>query len=160
MKRQNALFAYILIGIGLFFLVRELKVPIFTDFYSWQTLLIIIGSAFLIYSYQSKNYQHIFTGTLILGIGIHLHGVEHYSFWIDHWGIYVIILGLAFLLRSIKIKSGFFLGFLFLGIGGLAVFSEQFNRYFHWMNDLSHFIERFWPILLILLGIVLLRKNK
>src|SRR5690625_3347391 len=83
-NKQNSLIAYIIIGIGIFFLLRELRLPILTDFYSWQTLLIVIGAAFLISSYRGRNYEQIFTGVLLLGIGIHLHGVGHYSFWINH----------------------------------------------------------------------------
>ena len=99
MKKQNALFAYILIGIGVFFLLRELKLPIFTDFYSWQTLLIVIGLAILIHSYRSHSYENILAGGIILGIGIHLHGRANYAFWIDHWAVYLLIIGAAFLLR-------------------------------------------------------------
>lgn len=160
MKKQNPLLAYILIGIGVFFLLRELKIPIFTDFYSWQTLLIIVGGAFLIHSYRSHAYEHIFTGILILGIGIHLHGVQHYSFWIDHWGVYLVILGLAFLFRFFKSKAGLLPGTLFLVMGILLIYSQQFNQYFYWISDLLALIENFWPILLIALGFIWLRKGK
>lgn len=160
MKRQNSLLAYILIGIGLFFLLRELKLPILTDFYSWQTLLIIIGVVFLFYSYQSKSYNHILTGFVILGIGIHFHGINHYGFWIDHWGVYFIIVGFAFLIRYFKTKSGLFIGLSLLLIGILFIYSQSFDQYFYWMNDLIALIERFWPILLIIFGIFLLRRNR
>lgn len=159
MKKQNPLLAYILIGIGIFFLIRELKLPIFTNFYSWQTLLIVIGIAFLIHSYRGKNYEQIFTGVLLLGIGIHLHGLENYNFWIDHWAIYIVIIGLAFLLRYLKTKSGLLMSILLLGLGILLIFSSQFNTYFYWINDIFRLAERFWPILLIIFGIVLLRKK-
>lgn len=159
MKRQNGLFAYILIGIGIFFLFRELKLPIFTNFYSWQTLLIIIGLAFLVHSYRAKNYEQIFIGVLLLGVGIHLHGKVNYSFWIDHWAVYLVIVGLAFLIRYLKTKSGLLMGITFLGVGILLIYSTQFSAYFYWINDLFSLLERFWPVLLIILGIVLLRKK-
>lgn len=159
MNRENRLLAYILIGIGLFFLLRELKLPILTDFFSWQTILIIVGIAFLLYGFRSKYYNHLFTGTIILGVGLHLHGVEHYRFWIDHWGVYLIIIGLAFLFRYTKTKSGLLSGLLFLGVGILFIYSRQFNQYFHWLYDLFALVERLWPVLLIVLGIFLLRKK-
>lgn len=160
MKNQNSLLAYILIGIGLFFLLRELKLPIITDFYSWQTLLIIVGLAFLVHSYRSKSYDQIFIGVLILGIGIHLHGVVHYSFWIDHWGVYLVIIGAAFILRYFKTKSGLLPGAALLVLGGLLIYSRQFNEYFYWMYDLLSLIERFWPVLLIIIGFIWLKKGK
>lgn len=160
MKKQNALFAYILIGIGLFFLFRELRLPIFTDFYSWQTLLIIIGAAILIHSYRSKSYENIFIGVLIFGVGIHLHGVENYSFWINHWAVYLVIIGLAFLLRAMKTKSGLLTGVIFLAIGVLLIYSQKFSAYFSWIYDIFALLDKFWPIVLIIVGIILLRKGK
>lgn len=160
MKKQNALLAYILIGIGVFFLLRELRLPIFTNFYSWQTLLIIVGLAILIYSYRSHSYENIFIGVLIFGVGIHLHGKVNYGFWIDHWAIYIVIIGLAFMLRYLKTKSGLLPGVIFLAIGFVLLFSDRFNIYFTWVNDIFVLIERFWPLLLIILGFVLLRKGK
>lgn len=160
MKKQNALFAYIIIGIGVFFLLRELKLPIFTDFYSWQTLLIIVGLAILIHSYRAPNYDNIFIGTLIFGVGIHLHGKENYSFWIDHWAVYLVIIGAAFLLRYLKTKSNLLIGLIFLALGLLLIYSGQFNVYFSWVYDLIALLERFWPILLIVVGFILLKKGK
>lgn len=160
MKKQNALFAYILIGIGLFFLFRELRLPIFTDFYSWQTLLIIIGAAILIHSYRSKSYENIFIGVLIFCVGIHLHGVENYSFWVDHWAVYLVIIGLAFLLRAMKTKSGLLTGVIFLAAGVLLIYSQKFSAYFSWIYDIFALLDKFWPIVLIIVGIILLRKGK
>lgn len=160
MTKQNTLLAYLLIGIGVFFLFRELRLPIFTDFYSWQTLLIIIGTAILIYSYRTKNYKSISIGFIIAGIGIHLHGQANYSFWINHWAVYFIIIGAAYLLRWMKAKSGLLIGVVFLSLGVMLLYTKQFNAYFEWVNDLFVIIERFWPILLIIFGLFLMRKNK
>lgn len=160
MKKQNSLIAYILIGLGIYFLLRELRVPIFTDFYSWQTLLIILGIAFLLHSYRSGTHEHIFTGVLLFGIGIHLHGVQHFDFWIDHWGVYLVIIGLALLFRYLKTRSGLLAGTLFLVIGMLLIYSQQFNEYFFWIDDAVSIVERFWPVLLIILGLVWLRRGR
>ena len=83
MKKQHILSAYILIGLGVYFLIRQLELTLFANFYSWPTFLIIIGIAFLIYSYTTKEYNNIFTGVLLLGLGIHFHGLENYDFWFD-----------------------------------------------------------------------------
>ncbi|NAP01314.1 hypothetical protein FRY77_35830, partial [Halomonas sp. MG34] len=123
MKKQNALPAYILIGIGIFFLLRQLKLPIITDFYSWQTIIIIIGLALLIHSYTSKSYHNLFSGSVLLGIGIHLHGIQHYDFWIDHWAVYPLIIGIAFLVRRTKVKQGLFPGVILTAVSILLIFS-------------------------------------
>lgn len=160
MKKQNAFAAYLLIGVGAFFLLKQLKVPILTDFYSWQTLLIIVGLALLIHSYTSKHYQNLFTGTIILGLGIHFHGVSHYAFWIDHWAVYPLIIGIAFIVRFIHTKHGLFPGLLLITIAIIMIFSIQLPIWFNWIYIVIDFIEKFWPILLIVLGIYLLTKKK
>ncbi|RDW21649.1 hypothetical protein CWR45_01895 [Oceanobacillus chungangensis] len=160
MKKQNALLAYILIGIGIFFLLRQLKIPILTDFYSWQTFLIVIGLALLIHGYSAKHYQNLFSGTIVLGVGIHLHGLAHYSFWIDHWAVYVLIVGIAFIIQYSKTKNGLFPGVLLILLSLLLIFSNRLAINLTWLNDIIHFIERFWPIILIIIGFYLLQKKK
>ncbi|BAC14027.1 LiaI-LiaF-like domain-containing protein [Oceanobacillus iheyensis] len=160
MKKQHSLIAYLFIAIGVYFLFRELKLPFFTDFYSWQTLLMIIGIGVLIHSYTTRTYNNLFAGTLILGIGIHLHGVKHYHFWIDHWGVFPLIIGLALLVRYSKTKKGLLSGIVIVIIGLLFIFSDQLSYYTEWMNPITNLLDRFWPILLILLGFFMLRKPK
>ncbi|WP_342039395.1 LiaI-LiaF-like domain-containing protein [Gracilibacillus kekensis] len=158
--KKNGLVAFLLIGIGLFFLLRELRLPILTDFYSWPTLLILIGAAFLIYSFSSKDFKNVFPGVVLLGLGIHFHGLTHYSFWIDHWGMYTFIVAIAFLIRAIKTKKGSIPGIILLIISIFAIFVENQPGWFGWINQIMYWIERFWPVLLIGLGVYLLLKKK
>ncbi|MGY0693163.1 LiaI-LiaF-like domain-containing protein [Virgibacillus sp. FSP13] len=160
MKKQNSFAGYLLIGLGAFFLLRELKLPIVTDFYSWTTLLIIIGFALLIHSYSSKDYQNLFTGTIILGLGIHFHGVNHYTFWIDHWAVYPLIVGIAFIVRYLRTKKGLLPGVILVAISLLLIFSIRLPVWFDWIYTIVDFIERFWPIVIIIIGIYFLKKRK
>nr|WP_029191198.1 DUF5668 domain-containing protein [Ornithinibacillus scapharcae] len=159
MKNKNTLTAYILIGIGAYFLFRQLKLPIFTDFYSWPTILIIIGLALLVYGFQSKDYNHLFNGTIILGLGLHFHGTRHYSFWIDHWAMYPLIVGIAFLVRYLKTKQGLIPGLILIIFSCVLIFSINMPSWFGWFYDIVHFINLYWPIVLIGLGIFLLKKK-
>lgn len=160
MKKQNLFVAYLLIGIGIYFLLKQLHVPIFTNFYSWPTLLIIIGSALLLHSYSSKDYQNLFSGTILLGLGIHFHGLEHYSFWIDHWAVYPFIIGIAFIVRYLRTKRGLFVGIILVGISSLMIFSITVPTWFRWIYTLIDLLEKFWPIAIIVLGIYFLMKKK
>ncbi|WP_174613955.1 LiaI-LiaF-like domain-containing protein [Virgibacillus ihumii] len=160
MKKRNTFAAYLLIGVGIYFLLRKLEIPIITDFYSWPTLLIIIGIALLLYSYTANDYQHLFSGTLILGIGVHFHGVTHYNFWIDHWAVYLLIVGIAFIVRAIRTKKGFLLGIVLIGLAILFIFSIQLPGMFDWVYEVADLLETFWPIFLIGLGIYWLKRKK
>ncbi|WP_350308630.1 LiaI-LiaF-like domain-containing protein [Gracilibacillus phocaeensis] len=158
--KKNGLMAYLLIGIGVFFLLRELHLPILTDFYSWPTLFILIGAAFLIYAFNSKEYKQIFPGVVLLGFGIHFHGLAHYPFWIDHWGMYTLIISLAFLIRAFKTKKGVVPGLLLLALSLFVMFVNQQPGWFSWVYQGMNWLERFWPVLLIAIGFYLLLKKK
>ncbi|GAA0601330.1 hypothetical protein GCM10009001_17550 [Virgibacillus siamensis] len=160
MKKRNTFAAYLLIGVGIFFLLRKLEIPIITDFYSWPTLLIIIGLALLLYSYTTNDYQHLFSGTLILGIGIHFHGMTHYEFWIDHWAVYLLIVGIAFIVRAIRTRKGFVMGVILIGLAIMFIFSFKLPGKFDWVYDITAVLESFWPLFLIGLGVYWLKKKK
>ncbi|GGP13610.1 LiaI-LiaF-like domain-containing protein [Oceanobacillus neutriphilus] len=159
MKKKHSLLAYLCIGVGIFLLLRELRIPFFVDFYSWQSLLIVIGLGVIIHSYTTRTYQNLFIGTLLFGVGIHLHGIKHYSFWVDDWSVYLIIIGLAFIIRYTKTKKGFFSGIFFILAGLLFLFAEQLSIYTSWLEPIVLLLERFWPVLLILLGIIMLKRK-
>lgn len=160
MRKQNSFAAYILIGIGFYFLIKQLNLPILTDFYSWPTLLIIVGIALLIHSYAAKDYQNLFSGTVVLGLGIHFHGLNHYSFWIDHWAMFPLIIGIAFIVRFLRTKNGLLPGIILIGVSMLMIFSIDVPEWLSWIYIVIDFLEQFWAIALIVLGIFLLKKKK
>ena len=160
MKKGNTFIAYLLIIIGLFFLLRQLKIPILTNFYTWQTMLIIIGSILLFYSFFKGHGKYLFSGTILLGLGIHFYGIEHYHFWSHHWGMYTLIIGLAFIVRALKTRKGYIIGILLLIFSIAMIFSDTLNSYFYWLHDIVDIIVSYWAILLILFGFYMLRKKK
>jgi len=160
MKKQHALSAYVLIGLGIYFLIQQLNLTFFQQFYSWPTFLMIIGIAFLIYSYSAREYQHIFTGVLLLALGIHFHGLENYSFWFDHWSAYALIVGIAFFIRFIKTRSGLIPAAILIGISLLMIFSVTLPAWFNWIYGVADFLETFWPVALIAIGLYLLKFKK
>lgn len=162
MKNQNILVAYILIGTGIYFLIKQLNLALFANFYTWSTFLIIIGISFLIYSFTQKQFESVFIGILLLGLGIHFHGLENYLFWFDHWSVYSLIVGLAFLGRFFYTKKGLLHALIFIGIAILMIFSITLPSWFQWIYGVIQFLETFWPVALILIGVYMLlfRKSK
>ncbi|QTM99987.1 hypothetical protein ERJ70_12200 [Sediminibacillus dalangtanensis] len=160
MKKQNIFTGFLLIGIGCYFFLQQFQIPFFTDFYSWPTLLMIIGIVFLFHSYFSKEYKNLFPGTILLGLGLHFFGLRHYGFWIDHWGVYPLIIGIAFLIRFQKTKSGLLPGLLLLGIALFAIYSINKPGWFNWINETASLLESFWPLLLIAIGGYLIYRKK
>lgn len=159
MNKQHSLVGFLLIGLGLYFFLRHLNIPELSVFYSWPALVSIIGLAFLLHSYMTKDYSNLFTGTLITGLGLHFLAVNHVAFWMDHWGIYLIIIGIAFLIQYQKTKTGLLPSLIFLGIGLFAVFAPSRPGWFQWVQQIFLLIEQFWPLVLIVFGIFLLKKK-
>src|SRR5699024_12440909 len=115
MKNQNTFFGYLLIGIEIFYLLHHLDFAFLQDYYSWPTLLVISGVVFVIHSYKENEFQHIFTGTLLIGLGIQLHGLEQYDFWLDQWSVFSLIVVLALLMRFVKTKKELVLSWSLIG---------------------------------------------
>lgn len=148
-----------LIAVGLYFLLKQFNIPFLSTFTSWPTLLMLIGVVFLLNSYSSKDYGNLFSGVLILGLGIHFHGLQNYPNWIDHWAVYSFIIGIAYLVRFIKTRNGLIPGIILVGFSSIMVFSITIPSWFNFVYLLSDFLEKYWPIAIIILGIYILRKK-
>lgn len=149
-----------MIGFGIYFLIKQLHLSIFENFYSWPTFLIIIGIAFLIHSYSHGEHSTIFAGVFLLGLGIHFHGLHNYDFWFDHWSVYPLIVGIAFLVRYLKTRNGLLPGIILVGISLFMIFSIKLPDEYKFIYQIIDFIETFWPVALIVLGIYLLKFKR
>src|SRR5699024_990788 len=123
MKKGHLLTAYILIGLGSYFLIKQLHLSLFSSFYGWPTILIIIGISFLLHSYVVNDNGHLFAGVLLIGSGVHLHGLENYAFWYDHWSVYMLIVGLAYIALFFKSKKGLIPALILLSISLIMILS-------------------------------------
>ncbi|GEL77438.1 LiaI-LiaF-like domain-containing protein [Tenuibacillus multivorans] len=159
MKQQKSFLGIILIGIGIYFLLQQYSIPFLSRFDTWPTILIILGIAFLFNGYGNNQHDHIFPGVILLGLGIHFHALEHSTKWIDHWGMYTLVIGFAFLLKSQKTKQGLLVGIIFLIISFIAITTIAMPGWFYWFDYAFYHLERFWPALLIIIGAVLIFKK-
>lgn len=159
MKRKNSFIAYVLIGLGIYFLVKQLNFAFFEPFIGWPTVIAIIGIAFLLHSYTANEEGNIFIGVILLGIGIHLHGLQHYDFWYNHWSIYTLIFGIAYLILFFKTKRGLIPSVVLMSVSIIMIFSITLPSWFKGIYGIIDFIETFWPVILIVIGIYFIRKQ-
>lgn len=143
MRKQSNLTAYLLIVIGGYFLIKQFNLPFLSDFSSWTTLIMLIGIAFLLNSYTSKDYGNLFSGVLILGLGIHFHGLENYSNWIDHWAVYPLMIGIVYIVRFLKTRNGLIPGLILVGFSSIMAFSITMPSWFNFIYYISDLLERF-----------------
>lgn len=155
MKNRSVLGGIILIILGLFFLARQLNIPYMDRIAFWPLLLIGVGLFFTISALSDRKKDHsIFTGVLLLGIGIHFFASELSSQWPQHWAMYTLIVSIAF-----------FAQFLLTGHKGVLtpaivlLLVTLFSTV--WSNLWSEIPWPYvWPILLIVVGLVFLFRNR
>jgi hypothetical protein len=160
MKKQSVFPGIVLIGIGLYFLIDRFHFPALQVFYSWPTLLIIIGIALLAQAYTSRDYQNIVPGFILTGIGVHFHLLNLLKVWPEHWAIFTLIIGIAFLLRYQQTKTGMLPGLLLLVLSIIALFYQEVIGWLSWVGSIVQFVEQYWPFALIAAGVYLLFIKK
>ncbi|MRG88204.1 LiaI-LiaF-like domain-containing protein [Salinibacillus xinjiangensis] len=158
MGKQHIFISTFLIGMGLYFLLQDYSIPLLANFHSWPTIIIILGISFLLQSGLGKAKDSMFPGILLLGLGIHFHLLMYYTFWFNHWSVYLLIISLAFILKSAKGQRG--LGFILLAISIISILLYSKPSWLH--NFKPSFIDGLplLPIILIGLGIYMLFNKK
>ncbi|GLI82744.1 hypothetical protein ANABIO32_04310 [Rossellomorea marisflavi] len=156
MKQQRIFPGVILLGFGAYFYLQQAHIILFSEFFTWPTLLMIVGIAFLAQGYVGKDHEAILPGTILVGFGLHFHLVNRMPVWPDHMGVFVLILALGFLLRYQKTGTGMFQGGLFLILSILMLFSDRTAGWFGFLGGQVGSIVNLWPFVLMLIGAFLL----
>ncbi|MCC3356531.1 LiaI-LiaF-like domain-containing protein [Bacillus sp. REN16] len=160
MKKNNLFSGIILVGIGCYLLLQQLGVPVFTNFYSWQTLVILVGIAFLFQAYIENNHSSILPGVILVGFGFHFHGMNQLGVWPKQPGTLLFIIGLGMLFTYFKTKNGLFHSAVLIAVSLLFL---NYGRFINWLGFLEgglSFIIDFWPLLLVGIGFYLLFIKK
>lgn len=152
LKSQHIFPGVILISFGMYFFFQQSNVDFPIPLYSWPTIFILIGIAFLCQSYLGKNLEMILPGIIFLGVGFHFHTIKYFTIWPDHIGPIILFISLGFFLRYFKTRNGLFYGWLFLLLAIFHLFYEKiFAQLGNFKNNLVDF-SSFWPFVLIIIG--------
>ncbi|MFC0557831.1 LiaI-LiaF-like domain-containing protein [Halalkalibacter alkalisediminis] len=158
MKTQRIFPGVLLIGVGCYYLLQQISIPFHQQLLSWPSLLLVIGIAFLLQAYFGRETSMIFPGVLLTGLAIHFHFDSLVSWWPSHWGMYTLIVGIAFLFSYLRSKKdGLLPAVILLGI---SLFSFTSINPFLWLQEGFSFMRSLWPIFLIGVGLFLLFKKK
>ncbi|MFF2447745.1 LiaI-LiaF-like domain-containing protein [Neobacillus sp. NPDC058068] len=161
MKNQRIFPGIILIGFGAYFLLQQTGLSFFQQISTWPTLIIIVGAAFLGQGYLAKDYEAVLPGVIMAGFGLQFYLAGRVSFWPpNHIGMLILIISIGFFLRFQKTGSGLFQAFLFLILSVMLLFYDKIAGYFGLLQNGMSFIWKFWPALLIVVGIYFLLKRK
>ena len=149
----------LLLGFGCYFFIDD-WMPEWSFLQSWPTLLVIIGLAFLGQAYIGKDYESIIPGVIVTGIGVHFHVVSQLSLWASHLGVFVLVIALGFLLYYQKKRDGLIIGLAFLILAIFLLFSDKAATGIGFLETSIASIQRFWPFVFIILGLILLFFKK
>lgn len=156
MKSRKIFSAIILIGFGLYFYLQRFDLTSMKDYFTWPTLLIIVGLAFLGEGYWGRDEESILPGVILVGFGLHFHLAGKIAIWPDNIGVFVLIIAIGFLLRSQKTGDGTFYGLLFLVLSILLLFSDKVMGWFGLVENNVSSLINFWPAVLVVIGVYLL----
>ncbi|CAH0346330.1 DUF5668 domain-containing protein [Bacillus sp. CECT 9360] len=157
MKAQRIFPGTILIGFGLYFFLQQSNFAVFPGFYTWPTLLCIVGLAFLGQAYAGKDHEAIVPGVILFGFGFHFHVVNKLQIWPDHIGIFILIIALGLILRARKTNGGMLQGILLLVI---AIIMLYYDKLIGWLGLLESGFN-FLPYVLIAAGayVIFIKKK-
>lgn len=149
MKGKGNFSGIVLLGIGLFFLARQMDVTYLLPYLTWPTFLLIIGVAFLVQSSSGKEGPSAFAAILLLGLGLHFHASPRVEGWPEDSLAIILIIALSFLYMFKQTKEGLLPGVVLLAIAGWSLFNKSDTPSItQWFSS----VEGFWPFLLIGVG--------
>lgn len=160
MRKNNFLPGIILILVGLYFLLQQLNIsfPFSETLFTWPMILIAIGIVQAYQGFSNRDDNKMFSGIILLGLGILFHGAHTAYWWGYHWGYFTLIVSIAFFMKHfVNKREGIVPGFILLLISLFALYANQFMT---WMRSIFSGFESLWPILLIGVGIYLLFFRK
>jgi hypothetical protein len=147
----------ILILLGLLFLASEIFPDLFS-FWEWPFIIVLVGLVFLLWAVIGGVGGLAIPGSILAGIG----GILYYQNAYNAWGTWSYIwalipgfVGVGILLSGLidrDFKDRFFGGLSLLVISAILFFA--FGSFF----GMTPAISKYWPVLLIVLGLISLIK--
>ncbi len=157
-RRASITGGIVLILLGILFLASEVFPNVFT-FWQWPFFVIGFGGLFMVWAILSGTGGLAVPGTIISGIG----GILYYqsatgdwTSWSYIWALIPGFVGVGVLLANLidgKIREAFTDSITLILISAMLFFA--FGTAF----GLEHNVAQYWPVLLILLGIIALVKT-
>jgi hypothetical protein len=154
-RKAGIIGGVILIILGLLFLAAEIR-PQYFQFWDWPVLIIGLGVVFLIWAILSGTGGLAVPGSILAGIG----GILYYqnltsdwASWAYIWALIPGFVGVGIVISGIidhNFKEAFSGGLILMLISAILFFA------FGPADGLKSEITKYWPVLLIALGLVAL----
>lgn len=156
-RRRGIVGGIILILLGLLFLASELFPQTF-NFWEWPFIIIGLGGVFLLWAILAGTGGLAVPGAILAGLGSIFYYqtvTGDWESWTYIWALIPGFVGLGVIISGIidgNFKEAFSGGLVLLAISGILFFA--FGSAF----GLEHDLVRYWPVLLIVLGVIALLR--
>ena len=160
MKNTQTFPGTLLLGIGLYFLLQQMDIQLFDGFYSWPTILCIMGIAFLIPAYSGGENDAVLPGVILFGYGLHFHLSGKVEAWPDHIGSLLLITSVALILQERRSNAPLLPGAVLFIISLVTLYYDKMTD---WLDESGTGIAnpgQYWPFLLIAIGLFFLIRKK
>jgi hypothetical protein len=162
-QRRIPLLGIVLIAVGMLLLMNQFDVIELTLWNFITGFIILYGGALVVRSFGTGDRSKVFWGTALFLFGLYLildsMGLVTHHFPILIPAIFLIV-GFSFLMMYLYNISDWHLlipSLFFIGISGVIIAEElslfQIYRF-------EYYLAQYWPVLLILIGLVLIVKSR
>ncbi|MDT8381893.1 MAG: hypothetical protein RQ728_06515 [Brevefilum sp.] len=152
-RRASIVSGFFLILLGILFLIREIA-PQYFQFWDWPFIIIGLGFLFIIWAIASGTGGLAVPGSILAGLG----GIFYYQnmtgdweSWTYIWALIPGFVGIGIIISSLidrNFKQSISAGLILILISAIMLFS--FGAAF----GLDPEITKYWPALLIALGLI------
>jgi len=151
--RSGIVGGIILVLLGVFFLAKQL-VPEYFQFLDWTVVIIGLGVLFFLWAVIAGTGGLAVPGAILTGIGaifFYQNQTGNWESWSFVWALIPAFIGVGIIIGGIidrKFERAFGDGLTLIIISGIFFFA--FGSFF----GLQHDLLQYWPVLLILLGLI------
>jgi hypothetical protein len=157
-RTRNRGAGLVLILLGLFFLVQQLRPGLMSTYFSWPLLIVGVGGIFLLAALLTREGAFAIPGTIVSGVGTLLlwqNYTGEWESWAYAWTLIPGFVGIGIILAHLlgERKSGSL-------AGGLALVTISASAFllFATVANAGWYLLRFWPVGLILVGALMLGR--
>lgn len=155
MQNKASGFLLILCGVMLF-VYKSSWVP-FDAFFTWPFALFLLGCLLIFFAFMNAIAPFALIGGIISTLGISVWGSEYVTGWPKHWSLLAVMLGLSCLLQFMINRNNIsaLVGSILLTSG---ILTWPGIREIPGVAPIANLFTTYWPILLVCVGIVLMRR--
>jgi hypothetical protein len=150
---------FLLIVAGVVLLLVETNKADWEDFISWSFLALLISLFLLFIAFSTQQGALVLVFGVAFTISTNVWGYHHVDGWPDHWSAVVFLFGISVILQFIVTKQPMTL-IIGIVISLMSLFAWPGIREISLLAPFATILNTYWPILVLLLGVLYLFRKE